>query len=212
MKRFPYMVFSIAVATILLACNTQTTPTHSKASNKISPDSQKVWIYSLEKAMKSSNEVEYLSLREQNLEEFPKEITRLSNLKELDISMNDFHTMHDSIGNLKKLEYLSCSYGKLTSLPASVGRLENLKSLILLDNELTSLPPEIGNLKNLRRLNLALNPIRYQSLPEEFFQLSQLEELAFEDKFHNPIFSEKQRQEIKRRFPNCMIFFGMDED
>lgn len=208
-KNISYVILGLLGSIILLACNQQVNRHHSPSSERLSPvDTQEVWFYTLEEAMKQPEEVKHLSLRERNFKIFPKEILTFKNLEELDIAMNLFTTLPDSIGELKKLTYLSCSYGKLIRLPASIGELENLESLVLLDNYLTTLPPEIGDLKRLRRLNLASNPIQFELLPEEVFSLSNLEELAFQDTLQRPIFSKEERRKIRQRLPNCMIFFG----
>lgn len=59
------------------------------------------------------------------------EVRQLVNLRELDISDNNF-----------------------TGLPAEVGQLSKLEVLNLADNPLTGLPHELGNLQNLRVLDL----------------------------------------------------------
>ena len=198
---------------VLLTCNQEVNHTQSSASDRLSPvDTQEVWFYTLEEAMKQPEEVKHLSLRERNFKTFPKEILTFKNLEELDITMNLFTTLPDSIGKLKKLTYLSCSYGKLTSLPASIGELENLESLVLLDNYLTTLPPEVGNLKKLRRLNLVLNPLQFDLLPDCLFDLQKLEELGFENRGYKPIFSKEDRDKIRRRMPNCELYFGEDKE
>lgn len=213
MRQFSYTFGCILSTVSLLTCSQPVDQTPSSTSERLSlVDTQEVWFYTLEEAMKQPKEVKHLSLRERNFETFPTEILTFENLERLDIAMNLFTTLPDSIGKLKKLTRLSCAYGYLTHLPGSIGDLENLESLVLLDNKLTSLPPEIGNLKKLRRLNLALNPIQFELLPEELFNLSKLEELAFEDTFHRPIFSEEERQKIRQRLPNCMLYFGENDE
>lgn len=213
MKQISYIFGCILSMVSLHTCTQQVDRTHSSTSESISlVDTQEVWFYTLEEAMTQPKKVKYLSLRERNLDTFPDEILTFENLERLDIAMNLFTTLPDSIGKLKKLIRLSCAYGYLTHLPASIGELENLESLVLLDNYLTTLPPEIGNLEKLRRLNLVLNPMQFDSLPEELFNLQQLEELGFEDRGYNSIFSKEERNEIRRRMPNCQLYFGEDEE
>ncbi len=59
------------------------------------------------------------------------EIRKLTKLRQLDLSGNDF-----------------------TGLPAEIGQLSKLEILNLSDNPLTGLPHELGNLQNLKQLNL----------------------------------------------------------
>lgn len=71
-----------------------------------------------------------------NEEEFPIEVTELTELNQLTIQN-----------------------GSITSIPKEIAALENLKRLNLSKNQLTSLPEEIGELKNLKSLNLKGNNI-----------------------------------------------------
>jgi len=72
----------------------------------------------------------------EKLDEFPEEITTLSDITTLILRGN----------NLK-------------SIPASIGNMTNLKKLVLTNNQLKSLPEEISELKELKTLNLKGNPI-----------------------------------------------------
>jgi tetratricopeptide (TPR) repeat protein len=71
-----------------------------------------------------------------NEDEFPIEVTELTELNQLIIQN-----------------------GSITSIPKEIAALENLKRLNLSKNQLTSLPAEIGELKNLKSLNLKGNDI-----------------------------------------------------
>ena len=62
---------------------------------------------------------------------YKREIRFLTNLKELNLSGNNF-----------------------SGLPAEIGQLANLEVLNLANNPLTGLPQELGNLKNLKVLDL----------------------------------------------------------
>lgn len=70
----------------------------------------------------------------EKLDEFPEEITELTDLTHLILRGN----------NLK-------------SIPPSIGKMTNLKKLVLVNNQLSTLPDEIGNLTNLKTLVLKGN-------------------------------------------------------
>ncbi len=71
------------------------------------------------------------------LDEFPEELTELTELNIIILRGN----------NIK-------------SIPPSISKLINLKKLVLVNNVIRSLPPEIAELKELKTLNLKGNPIQ----------------------------------------------------
>ncbi|MBN2006926.1 MAG: leucine-rich repeat domain-containing protein [Anaerolineae bacterium] len=130
----------------------------------------------------------------------PSEIGQLTNLRSLDLSLNQISTLPPEIGYLTNLQYLNLSgdpllaipstppigqrtsshyirlrFNRLTSLPSEIGKLVKLQDLKLDHNELTELPPEIGQLISLQHLNLSDN--RLTTLPPEIGQLTNLKYL-----------------------------------
>ena len=61
------------------------------------------------------------------------EVRHLSNLRELDLSDNDFTGLPAEVGQLSKLEVLNLSNNPFTGLPYELGNLSNLKVLDLRD-------------------------------------------------------------------------------
>ncbi|NND77425.1 MAG: leucine-rich repeat domain-containing protein [Flavobacteriales bacterium] len=88
------------------------------------------------------------------LEELPKEICGITDLKQLIIISNDIASVPAEIGQLKMLTKLVLTKNKVESLPPEIGELNELKTLNLSDNPLTSLPKEIANCTALKTLNL----------------------------------------------------------
>ena len=88
------------------------------------------------------------------LQELPKEMCDITDLKQLIIIGNDIASIPPEIGQLKDLTKLDLSKNKVTSLPAEIGSLSKLKILNLSNNPLTSIPSEIANCKSLKTLNL----------------------------------------------------------
>ncbi|GFP95110.1 receptor-like protein 12 [Phtheirospermum japonicum] len=113
-----------------------------------------------------------------SLKELPREIGNLINLRHLDLSWNESLELPREIGNLINLRHLDLSFnGSLKELPREIGNLINLRYLNLSDNEsLKELPREIGNLINLRHLNLSWNP-SLKELPREIGNLINLRHL-----------------------------------
>src|SRR5690606_22016813 len=67
-------------------------------------------------------------------------ISRLKNLKQLDLYRNRLKALPARIIELKNLEILAVSYNDLTELPSNMQALENLKTLYAHHNRLYALP------------------------------------------------------------------------
>jgi hypothetical protein len=130
------------------------------------------------------------------LTEFPREIFDLADTLEiLDLSGNALSSLPDDLPRLSKLRIIFCSDNQFTELPEVLGQCEQLSMigfkanrirkvsgrslpvalrwLILTDNQVESLPPEIGNCIRLQKLMLAGNQLR--ALPVELSACSRLE-------------------------------------
>lgn len=130
------------------------------------------------------------------LREFPREIFDLADsLEILDLSGNALSVLPDDLPRLSKLRILFCSDNQFTQLPAMLGRCAQLSMigfksnrirhvaaaalppqlrwLILTDNQITTLPGAIGQCRALQKLMLAGNQLR--ALPAELASCSKLE-------------------------------------
>ncbi len=142
-----------------------------------------------------------------DLQSLPLNIGKLTKLEELEFESTLVSQIPDSIGNCKNLKIIQAGENeKLTSFPSSFGQLKNLEELHLSCCNFKQFPVEICSLKNLRRLDLSENKVasipkeignlkkleelelnhwfpdkgRISSLPESFFELSNLKELNLE--------------------------------
>ncbi|KAK9711438.1 hypothetical protein K7432_007829 [Basidiobolus ranarum] len=92
---------------------------------------------------------------------FPEKcISKLVNLKELDLTQNQLVSLPSDIGHPhSRLERLAISENQLLSLPSSVGRCRLLRSFDLSRNSLLDLPIEITDLIGLETLDLTDNKL-----------------------------------------------------
>jgi len=100
-----------------------------------------------------SEEVLFLALDNNQLEDLPEELSLFENLKEL--SCNNNYLTQDAIETicqLVSLETLALGNNNLESLPAEIGCLENLNKLSLANNQFTEFPDVLGRLALLSTL------------------------------------------------------------
>lgn len=99
------------------------------------------------------NSVTVLTL--EHLNEFPKELYKFKNLKELALGNNGLTEIKcSSIEGLENLEDLYLSNNKLTDIPECLTKMKSLKKLTLSDNPLKKIPNSILQLNSLIELNL----------------------------------------------------------
>ncbi|ESR59329.1 hypothetical protein CICLE_v10017807mg [Citrus x clementina] len=165
-------------------------------------------------------------------ESIPSDISALSKLQLLDLSLNRLSgTIPSNIGNLRNLVHLDLGNNNLIGpIPSTLGRLTNLKCLDLsfnqfnnsIPNELSQLtkifhldlssnklsgkiPLEVASMKNLTWLDISNNKTE-GSIPGELTELSRLDCLSLSaNKLSGPVpFSNKQLSSmyIERLSPN----------
>jgi len=140
--------------------------------------------------------LEVLNLTGNRLSELPDDLPRLSKLKILFCSANEFRQLPAVVGRCPALEmigfksnrigsvtelppslrWLILTDNRLERLPASLGRCTRLQKLMLAGNRLTELPEEMAACRALELVRLAAN--RFQTLPAWLFELPRLAWLA----------------------------------
>lgn len=179
---------------------------------------------SLESALKKTNKVEFLELKDKNYSEIPyqiftfknlftldlednkitkvpKDIVRLKKMQFLLLAGNQIHSLPAEIKNLKKMYKIDLSNNRLDSVPNEVFSLVSIWELNVSNNNIKELPSNIKNLKKLRYLNLSYNKLN--KLPEEFFELKKLYEINL--KGNN--FSDSEKDIIRKHFKKATVFF-----
>lgn len=106
---------------------------------------------------------------------FPVGISKLKELKRLELAYNSIDSLPQSIGNLGNLSYLGLESNQLKYLPSNLGKLNQLKVILLKANPLKLLPANIGSLSNLEKLDVSFCDLT--ELPSTFSQLIALKKL-----------------------------------
>mmetsp|Transcript_31256 Transcript_31256/g.63034 ORF Transcript_31256/g.63034 Transcript_31256/m.63034 type:complete len:257 (-) Transcript_31256:149-919(-) len=120
-----------------------------------------------------------LDLRLKRLDKLPWDLSVLTNLKELDLSMNLYTTIPDQClwkdGHLAtSLTKLSINQNRIQVMPEEIGEMISLHTLCIYDNTLTTLPPSVARLQSLTQLSVYNNFIA--SLPPEFCKIPRLQQ------------------------------------
>ncbi|CAF1593892.1 unnamed protein product [Adineta ricciae] len=117
-----------------------------------------------------------LTFSDNEIQRILPDIGQLINLEELDCSRNDIAEIPDNIRHCRSLQKLDFSGNPLANnLPSGIIHLRQLRQLILNDVSLTELPREIGSLSNLCVLEIRENLLK--TLPDSLVQLTRLESL-----------------------------------
>jgi protein scribble len=117
-----------------------------------------------------------LTFSDNEIQRILPEIGQLVNLEELDCSRNDIDEIPENIRHCRSLQSLDFSGNPLANnLPSGIIHLRQLTQLILNDVSLAELPKEIGSLSNLRVLEVRENLLKI--LPDSLVQLIKLESL-----------------------------------
>ncbi|KAG8197757.1 hypothetical protein JTE90_006803 [Oedothorax gibbosus] len=107
--------------------------------------------------------LQFLDIRNNQLQTLPSEFANLSSLREVNICFNRFNSLPTALYSLKKLEIILASDNQIENIDVSgLSQLPVLAVLDLHNNSIKVVPPELGNLKQLRSLlldgNLFRNP------------------------------------------------------
>lgn len=140
----------------------------------------------------------HLYLRQVQMRVIPRNLWRLTTLKQLDLDDNQLEELHYSLGSLAELVELRLSNNCLRSLPESLAQLENLRTLVLSGNVGLELSPPVGRLRQLQHLSLANCGLR--SLPRWLGGLVGLSTLELHDNLLESLPSTLMRLVHLRKF------------
>ena len=185
------------------------------------------------KHLKLNNNIEYLSMRYDGLDNIPSQLRKFKHLKELDLEGNTINSVNRSflknteiealvlsvsplfnskksfsiLAKERKLNSLTISNSTLDEFSEDFSVLQNLTSLSLRNDHLKIFPTSLLSLKNLIKLDLSGND--FKSLPSTFLSLNKLETLDLTgDNFLN--FS--QTADLIRYLPSLRLVHVHDYD
>ncbi|XP_054886159.1 leucine-rich repeat-containing protein 18 [Poeciliopsis prolifica] len=120
----------------------------------------------------------WLDLHSNKLESVPESIGSLIRLTHLNLANNCLTSpgLPSSLGFLSNLKSLNLGLNQLDALPSTLERLEFLQELALFDNHFTEVPEFVSNLQNLIKLNLERNPCMEAQVESERIRKEQLEQ------------------------------------
>jgi hypothetical protein len=106
-----------------------------------------------------------VNLRGQSLTSVSQDIFALQGVTVLDLSENMLSgSLKAEVRKLSKLRTLDLSDNQFTGVPAEIGQLSELQILDLSNNPITGLPLELGNLSRLEKLDLSGTNYSHQDL------------------------------------------------
>ncbi|KAL4755257.1 hypothetical protein BDW72DRAFT_56614 [Aspergillus terricola var. indicus] len=107
------------------------------------------------------DEVERLSLWNNQLAHIPYRFAECSHLRYLNVRSNNFREFPKGVIKLPLLEILDLSRNKISQLPEEVKKLTSLRVLSVMQNRLDDLPLGVSDMNKLQILKVAGNPLRY---------------------------------------------------
>ncbi|KAF7724374.1 alpha 1,2-mannosyltransferase 2.4.1 [Apophysomyces ossiformis] len=125
---------------------------------------------------KMKHELRELSLRDNLLHHFPKEILVLKNLTSLSFAHNQFHEIPvNTLSRLQMLQWLSLAHNKLKDLPEDLEQCRYLRGIDLENNWLEHIPKviyQLGRLDTLLLLNNVICQLEPDPLPSKIRTLN----------------------------------------
>ncbi|XP_073492479.1 protein flightless-1 homolog isoform X2 [Aquarana catesbeiana] len=106
----------------------------------------------------------------------PTSLEGLTNLSDVDLSMNDLSRVPECLYTLANLKRLNLSSNQIDELSLCIDQWAQLETLNLSRNQLTSLPSAICKLSKLKKLYLNSNKLDFDGIPSGIGKLGSLEE------------------------------------
>ncbi|XP_029432030.1 protein flightless-1 homolog isoform X2 [Rhinatrema bivittatum] len=106
----------------------------------------------------------------------PTSLEGLTNLSDVDMSLNDLTRIPECLYTLSNLKRLNLSSNQISDLSLCIDQWTSLETLNLSRNQLTSLPSAICKLTKLKKLYMNSNKVDFDGIPSGIGKLINLEE------------------------------------
>ncbi len=147
---------------------------HVKHQNYIA-----LWTLAWQVKHGESWDIEFIDLKDSQLQELPDNIGNLQSLIQIRLNQNQLENLPRTFGDLKKLRVVDLEQNNFRKFPACLTKLQNLEELNLNKNKLRTLPEGIRGFSKLENLSLWRNQIA--TLPEELGKMRKLVHLGLEE-------------------------------
>jgi len=168
---------------------------------------QDVVVYDWEDVQAANPDTIYaISFEKEKLTDLPSELSKFTQLKQLNLAKNKLAELPDFIFRFDSLQELNLTKNKMSTFPVGLCRLGSLKRLLIGSNDIASLPDCMEYITNLEYLDLYDNPIAY--LPQSMMRLEKLQKIDFTGIRFNKEFQKQWTEQL----PNTELIFDQPCD
>ena len=125
------------------------------------------------------NTIVELYLDDNEISEFPAEVSQWTQIKILSLRKNFLVTLPFECSLWNNLEYIDLRQNKIAFLPSSIGKWTELQVLLLGDNQIIDIPEDCKSFTKLKELNLYKNQLI--EVPSSLEKMHSLEKLNLAD-------------------------------
>lgn len=164
--------------------------------------SQDIVVYDWEDVQTANPDTVYaISFAKDKLTELPSELSKFTNLKQLNLSKNKLSKLPGFIFDFDSLQELNLTKNKLSTFPIGICKLQELKRLMIGSNDIASLPDCMEYVSKLEYLDLYDNPLAH--LPQSMMRLKNLKKIDFTGIRFNKNFQKQWTEQL----PNTELVF-----
>ncbi|WP_313191012.1 leucine-rich repeat domain-containing protein [Sphingobacterium sp.] len=130
----------------------------------------------LKKIVEEKDTIKKINLSEKWLEDVPEVLKECKLVEEIKLTGNNIYEIPDWLFQLPHLKKLDISLNDMETLPANITKAQHLEFLAFDSPIKKALPKELAQLKKLKKLVIHE---QIYGFPDEFFELTSLEEIEF---------------------------------
>lgn len=116
-----------------------------------------------------------------NLQEFPKGLSRIRNFRNLDLRENNIKEIPAEVGEITMIYDLMLGSNQISKLPNEITRLKFLRNLSIEYNPITEVPKSMNRLKNAYNCTIHLDRSMPENVKQRFLDIVGLKKVKFVD-------------------------------